>query len=149
LLLKGLKMSSLKLQGNAANTGVQTLQSANISTTITQTLPVTDAITLGYLNAPPVGTKTASYTLAVGDVGKYVQLGASGAIVIPTSTFSEGDLISIYNNTASTATITCSAPTAYIAGTNTIVTSATLASRGVCTVLFSSATTCVLTGNVS
>jgi len=142
-------MSSLKLQGNAANTGVQTLQSANISTTITQTLPVTDAITLGYLNAPPVGTKTASYTLAVGDVGKYVQLGASGAIVIPTSTFSEGDLISIYNNTASTATITCSAPTAYIAGTNTIVTSATLASRGVCTVLFSSATTCVLTGNVS
>jgi hypothetical protein len=149
LLLKGLKMSSLKLQGNAANTGVQTLQSANISTTITQTLPVTDAITLGYLNAPPVGTKTASYTLAVGDVGKYVQLGASGAIVIPTSTFSEGDLISIYNNTASTATITCSAPTAYIAGTNTVVTSATLASRGVCTVLFYSATACVLTGNVT
>jgi len=142
-------MSSLKLQGNAANTGVQTLQSANISTTITQTLPVTDAITLGYLNAPPVGTKTASYTLAVGDVGKYVQLGASGAIVIPTSTFSEGDLISIYNNTASTATITCSAPTAYIAGTNTVVTSATLASRGVCTVLFYSATACVLTGNVT
>ena len=142
-------MSSLKLQGNAANTGVQTLQSANISTTITQTLPVTDAVTLGYLNAPPVGTKTASYTLTTADVGKYVQLGTSGAIVIPTSTFSEGDLISIYNNTASSATITCSAPTAYIAGTNTVVTSATLATRGICTVLFSSATTCVLTGNVS
>jgi hypothetical protein len=106
-------------------------------------------VTLGYLNAPPVGTKTTSYTLAVGDVGKYVQLGTSGAIVIPTSTFSEGDLISIYNNTASSATITCSSPTAYIAGTNTVVTSATLATRGVCTVLFSSATTCVLTGNVS
>ena len=143
-------MSSLKLQGNSANTGVQTLQSANISATITQTLPVTDAVTLGYLNAPPVGTKTASYTLAVGDVGKYVQLGASGAIVIPTSVFSEGDLISIYNNTSSTKAITCSALTAYLAGgTGSAVTSATIAIQGVVTVLFSSATTCVLTGNVS
>ena len=89
-------MSSLKLQGNAANTGVQTLQSANISTTITQTLPVTDAVTLGYLNAPPVGTKTASYTLTTADVGKYVQVGTSGSIVVPNSTFSEGDLVYIY-----------------------------------------------------
>jgi hypothetical protein len=142
-------MSAIKLQGNSSGAGTSVLQSANTASTLTQTLPSTDAVTLGYLNAPPVGTKTASYTLAVGDVGKYVQLGASGAIVIPTSTFSEGDLISIYNNTSSTATITCSAPTAYIAGSNTTVTSATLAIRGVCTVLFSSATTCVLTGNVS
>ena len=142
-------MSAIKLQGNSSGAGTSVLQSANTSSTLTQTLPATDAVTLGYLNAPPVGTKTASYTLAVGDVGKYVQLGTSGAIVVPTSVFSEGDLISIYNNTASSATITCSAPTAYIAGTNTVVTSATLATRGVCTVLFSSATTCVLTGNVS
>jgi hypothetical protein len=142
-------MSAIKLQGNSSGSGTSVLQSANTGSTQTQTLPATDAVTLGYLNAPPVGTKTASYTLAVGDVGKYVQLGASGAIVIPTSTFSEGDLISIYNNTASTATITCSAPTTKIAGSNTTVTSATLAIQGVCTVLFSSATTCVLTGNVS
>jgi len=142
-------MSAIKLQGNASGAGTSVLQSANTGSTITQTLPSTDAVTLGYLNAPPVGTKTASYTLAVGDVGKYVQLGASGAIVIPTSTFSEGDLVSIYNNNSSTATITCSALTTKIAGSNTTVTSATLAIQGVCTVLFSSATTCVLTGNVS
>jgi hypothetical protein len=142
-------MSAIKLQGNASGAGTLVLQSANTGSTLTQTLPATDAVTLGYLNAPPVGTKTASYTLAVGDVGKYVQLGASGAIVIPTSTFSEGDLISIYNNNSSTATITCSALTTKIAGSNTTVTSATLAIQGVCTVLFSSATTCVLTGNVS
>lgn len=143
-------MSNIKLQGNASGAGTATLQSPNISTTITQTLPTTDAVTLGYLNAPPVGTKTASYTLAVGDVGKYVQLGASGAIVIPASVFSEGDLVTIYNNTSSTKGITCSAVTAYLAGgTGTAVTSATIAIQGVCTVLFSSATTCVLTGNVS
>jgi hypothetical protein len=142
-------MSAIKLQGNSSGAGTSVLQSANTASTLTQTLPSTDAVTLGYLNAPPVGTKTASYTLAVGDVGKYVQLGTSGAIVIPTSVFSEGDLISIYNNTASTAAITCSALTTKIAGSNTTVTSATLAIQGVCTVLFSSATTCVLTGNVS
>ena len=143
-------MSAIKLQGNSSGSGTSVLQSANTSSTLTQTLPSTDAVTLGYLNAPPVGTKTASYTLAVGDVGKYVQLGASGAIVIPTSVFSEGDLISIYNNTSSTKAITCSALTAYLAGgTGSAVTSATIAIQGVVTVLFSSATTCVLTGNVS
>jgi hypothetical protein len=141
---------SVLLQGRAGGTSsyVATITPTTLTASRTLTLPDSTA-TLGYLNAPPVGNKTASYTLAVGDVGKYVQLGASGAIVIPTSTFSDGDLVTIYNNTSSTATITCSAPTAYIAGSNTVVTSVTLAIRGVCTVLFSSATTCVLTGNVS
>jgi hypothetical protein len=142
-------MSALKLQGNSANTGVQTLQSANISTTITQTLPSTDAVTLGYLNAPPVGTKTASYTLATTDVGKYVQVGTSGSIVVPNSTFSEGDLISIYNNTTGNIAITLSTTNAYIAGTNTSLGTANLTTRGVTTVLFYSSTGCVLTGNAS
>jgi hypothetical protein len=142
-------MSNIKIQGNASGAGTSVLQSANTASTLTNTLPSTDAVTLGYLNAPPVGTKTASYTLAVGDVGKYIQLGTSGAIVVPTSTFSEGDLISIFNNTTTNATITCSAVTAYIAGTNTVVTSVALSTRGVCTVLFYSATACVITGNVA
>ena len=141
---------SVLLQGRAGGTSsyVATITPTTLTASRTLTLPDSTA-TLGYVNAPPVGTKTSSYTLAVGDVGKYVQLGASGAIVIPTSVFSDGDLVSIYNNTASTATITCSAPTTKIAGSDTTVTSVTLAARGVCTVLFSSATTCVLTGNVS
>jgi len=141
---------SVLLQGRAGGTSsyIATITPTTLTASRTLTLPDSTA-TLGYVNAPPVGTKTASYTLAVGDVGKYVQLGTSGAIVVPTSVFSDGDLISIYNNTSATATITCSAPTAYIAGSNTTVTSVTLAIRGVCTVLFSSATTCVLTGNVS
>jgi len=142
-------MSSLKLQGNAANTGVQTLQSANISTTITQTLPQADAVTLGYLNAPPVGTKTAPYTLTTADVGKYVQVGSGGNITVQNSTFSEGDLISIYNNTTGNVSIVLNTTSAYIAGTNTVVGTANIASRGVATVLFFSSTGCVLTGNAS
>lgn len=142
-------MSSIKIQGNAANTGVQTLQSANISTTITQTLPTTDAVTLGYLNAPPVGTKTGSYTLAPADVGKYVQVGTGGSIVIPNSTFAEGDLVSIYNNTTGNIALTISTSSGYIAGTNTNLSTANLTTRGVATVLFFSSTGCVLTGNAS
>ena len=45
----------------------------------------------------PVGTKTSSYTLATGDVGKYIQVGSGGSITIPNSTFSEGDIVSIFN----------------------------------------------------
>ena len=118
------------------------------SSTKTYTFP-NENMSVGYRNLPAVGTKTGSYTLAVDDVGKYVQLSTGGAIVIPTSTFAEGDAITLYNNTTGTITITCSAPTAYIAGTNTVVTSITLATRGLATVLFYSATACVVSGNVS
>jgi hypothetical protein len=104
---------------------------------------------IGYRDLPAVGTKTGSYTLATGDVGKYVQIGASGAITIPDATFAEGDAISIFNNTSSTATITCSITTAYIAGTDTDKSTMTLATRGVATVLFISGTVCVVVGNVS
>lgn len=105
--------------------------------------------TVGYRNIPAVGTKTGSYSLAVADVGKYVQLGASGAITIPDATFAEGDVISIFNNTATTATITCSITTAYIAGTDSDKATMTLASRGVATILFISSTVCVVSGNVT
>lgn len=104
---------------------------------------------IGYRDLPAVGTKTTSYTLAVGDVGKYVQIGASGAITIPDATFAEGDAISIFNNTSSNATITCSITTAYIAGTDTDKATMTLATRGIATVLFISGTVCVVAGNVS
>ena len=104
---------------------------------------------IGYRDLPAVGTKTSSYTLAVGDVGKYVQIGASGAITIPDATFAEGDAISIFNNTSTTATITCSITTAYIAGTDADKATMTLATRGVATVLFISGTVCVVVGSVS
>lgn len=126
----------------------QVLTFSGPSAARTITLP-DENFTVGFRNLPAVGTKTGSYTLATGDVGKYVQVGSGGSITIPTSTFAEGDAITIYNNTTGNITITCSAPTAYIAGTNTVKTSMTLATRGVATILFYSATACVVSGNVS
>ena len=104
---------------------------------------------VGYLNIPLSGTKTASYTLVVGDVGKFVILGTSGTVVVPASIFAVGDAISVANNTAAAITCTSSAVTAYLGGTNTIVTSFSLASRGVCTILYVTASVVFITGNVS
>jgi hypothetical protein len=121
---------------------------ASLGSDITVTLPDITS-TIGFRNIPPVGTKTGSYTLATSDVGEYVQVGSGGSITIPDATFAEGDAISIFNNTSGSITITCSITTAYIAGTDSDKASVTLATRGVCTVLFISSTVCVITGNVT
>ena len=142
-------MSSIVLKGNASGSGSVTLQSGNTNSSLTQTLPLTDSVTLGYLNVPAVGTKTTSYTLATTDIGKYVQIGTSGSIVIPDATFAEGDVVMLFNNTSGAITITCSITTAYIGGTDSDKASVSLATRGVANVFFISGTVCVITGNVS
>ncbi len=140
--------SATALKLNGSSSGTATLAAPAAASTFTYTLPGQTA-TLGYVNVPPVGTKTGSYTLATSDVGEYVQVGSGGSITIPDATFAEGDVISICNNTSGNITITCSITTAYIAGTDTDKATMTLATRGVATVLFLSSTVCVVTGNVS
>jgi hypothetical protein len=113
-----------------------------------QTVDGTNAI--GYKNIPQTGSdKTTAYTLVTGDVGKYVGVGTSGSIVVPNSTFANGDAISVFNNTSGNITLTMSITTAYIGGTDTDKATITLATRGIATILFVSSTVCVVTGNVS
>jgi len=105
---------------------------------------------VGFRNVPQSGSaKTTSYTLVTSDVGKFIEVGASGAIDIPDATFSAGDFVTIFNNTAGNITITCNISNAYIAGTDTNQSSVDLATRGICDVLFISGTVCVISGNVS
>lgn len=138
---------SLKLAGSSS--GAATLNAPAAASTNTYTLPP-DAATLGYRNIPISGSaKTGSYTLATTDIGEYIQVGSGGSITIPDSTFANGDVISIFNNTSAGITITCTITTAYIAGTDSDKATVTLATRGVCTILFISSTVCVITGNVS
>jgi hypothetical protein len=138
-------MSSLVIAGDTS--GTVTLQAPGIAGGTTITLPNTSS-SMGFLNIPAVGSKTTSYTLTTMDVGKYVEVGTSGSIVIPTNTFTQGDAITVYNNTTSTIAITCSAPTTYISGINTVKTSMNLQSRGLVTLLFMSSTFCVASGAV-
>ena len=104
---------------------------------------------VGYRTLPAVGTKTSSYTLAVGVVGEYVQVGSGGSITIPNSTFAEGDVVVIANNHSAAITITCTISDAYIAGTDTDKATVSLATRGLCNILFLSGTRCIISGNVT
>jgi hypothetical protein len=113
------------------------------------TLPNTTS-TLGFINIPPVGQKTAAYTLSTVDVGKFVeQSNANGIITIPTSTFSSGDAVSVFNNTNTSLTISCTGLTAFTPGNNSSKTSVNVGVRGVASVLFISSSVCVVTGSLT
>lgn len=103
---------------------------------------------VGFKNIP-ASTKTTSYTLATGDVGKLIVVGSGGSIVVPNSVFSAGDAVLIFNNNSSAITMTMTISTSYIGGVNTDDNSISLATRGVANILFISGTVCVVTGNVS
>jgi hypothetical protein len=130
-----------------------------LSTSPTLTTPVLGTPTSGTLsNCTVDGTNAVGYrnvpissnstnTLVVGDVGKV--LSVSAGQTVPNSTFAAGDVVVIFNNSASSITLTMSITTAYIAGTNTDKDTMTLATRGVATILFISGTVCVVSGNVS
>lgn len=132
----------------------------NIDVTITPkgtgvvTTGKTYSDTYGKVRAiPQTGSaKTSSYTLDVTDVGRFVELGTSGTVVVPASVFSAGDAISIVNNTSGTIACTCSAvTTVYKGGFNTNISSTgfSITTRGVCTILFVNATTVVVNGNLA
>ena len=139
-------MSSIVISGDTS--GTITLQAPAIAGAATISLPNTSA-SMGYLNIPAVGSKTSSYTLATLDVGKYVEVGNSGSITLPNNVFSQGDAITIFNNTSNSITITSSAPATYISGTNTLKTSMNLQTRGLVTILFTANNFCVASGAVS
>jgi hypothetical protein len=134
---------------NSAVVMSSTLSGATISGSA-NTLTVDGTVGVGFKSIPQSGSaKTTGYTLAVGDVGKFIEVGASGSITIPNATFSAGDVISIFNNTSGDITITCTITTAYIAGADNDEATVDLATRGICTILFISGTVCVISGNVA
>lgn len=158
-IITGDSSGSLALQG-AGNTGI-TISSAGVPTLVTPVLgtPTSGNLTsctadgtnaVGYRNIPLSGIKTASYTLVAGDVGKFVELGTSGTIVVPASVFTTGDAISIFNNTSGSISCTCSAvTTVYKGGTDADIASFSVTTRGVATILFITATVAVVTGNLA
>jgi hypothetical protein len=105
---------------------------------------------VGFRVIPSAGAeKSSSYTLQTADRGEFVQVASGGSITVPNSTFAAGDVVVVYNNHTAAITITLSTTNAYIAGTNTNKTSVSLATRGICNILFISATVAILTGNVT
>lgn len=86
---------------------------------------------------------SASTTIARTDVGKTVV--ATGTITVPNAVFSQGDAVSIYNNSGASITISAGITTMRLAGTATTG-SRTLAQRGMATLWFNSGTEVVVMG---
>jgi hypothetical protein len=159
--ITGQNVSSTKLQFNPS-TGVLSATSFTGSATLTAPVLGTpasgnlDSCTadgtnkVGYRNIPNSGAKTSSYTLVIGDVGKFIELGTGGTVVVPASVFAAGDVISIFNNTGASISCACSnVTTVYKGGTDADISSFSVTTRGVATILFISATTAVVTGNLA
>ncbi len=99
----------------------------------------------GNLRRIPQNSQTTGYTLVVGDLGKHISI-TTGGVTVPANVFSAGDVVTIYNNSASTQTITQGTSlTLRLAGTATTG-NRSLALRGIATVLFISATEAVING---
>lgn len=86
---------------------------------------------------------SASTTIARTDVGKTVV--ATGTITVPNAVFSQGDAVSIYNNSGAAISISAGITTMRLAGTATTG-SRTLAQRGMATLWFNSGTEVVVMG---
>jgi hypothetical protein len=130
-------VSGLTLTGTVTTSGSLTLGGSITSVASAATI---DGVTIGYRNIP---RSTTSGTATTGDIGKCIAV--SAGITIPNSTFSAGDAISIYNDSAAAITITAGVATLHLAGTSSTG-NRTLAARGVATIWFNSATEAIISG---
>jgi len=132
---------------NLDTTGGTTIGSSllTLSSTGAVTSPsLADAV--GYKGLPQ-NSQTASYTLALTDMGKHISI-TTGGVVIPANgsvAFPIGSAISIFNNSGSNQTISITTDTLRLAGTATTG-SRTLAQYGVATCLKVTATVWVISG---
>ena len=93
----------------------------------------------------PQNAQTGAYTLAIGDVGKHISI-TTGGVTVASGVFAVGDIVSIYNNSSSSQTITQGAGvTLRLAGTATTG-NRTLAQRGIATVLCVASNDFVISG---
>lgn len=144
------------LTGTSTNITTATHASANITVlNVPQALTGTSATITNILdglgavrNIPASSAKTTAYTLQTSDNGTFINT-SSGTITVPNNTFVAGNAVSIFNNSANGISLTLSTSSAFIAGTDSNKTGMTLATRGVCTVLFVNPSLCVVSGNVS
>ena len=115
----------------------------NINTDLNVSGVVSD--TAGSLRNLPQVSKSSAYTLIASDTGKHVSI-SSGGVTVASGVFSIGDVVTIYNNSSSSQTITQgTSVTLRQAGTSNTG-NRTLAEYGVATVLCIALNTFVISG---
>ena len=108
---------------------------------------VVDAV--GYKGIPQ-NSQTSQYTLALTDIGKHISI-TTGGVVVPANgsvAFPIGATIVLFNNSASTQSVSITTDTLRQAGTTNTGTR-TLAAYGVATLIKVASTVWVISGNVT
>ena len=115
----------------------------NINTDLNVSGVVSD--TAGSLRNLPQVSKSSAYTLIASDTGKHVSI-SSGGVTVASGVFSIGDVVTIYNNSSSSQTITQgTSVTLRQAGTSNTG-NRSLASYGVATLMCVASNTFVISG---
>ena len=99
----------------------------------------------GGIRAIPQNSKTAAYTLVVGDVGKHINI-TTGGVTVPSGVFSVGDAVTIYNDSASDQTVTQGSSVTLRSAGTADTGNRTLAQRGICTLLCVASNEFVISG---
>ena len=136
-----LAYTTANLAYGAANTGLQNTN-ITIAGNVTSTGTVSDS--RGDVRSSPINAQTTSYVLTTGDNGKTIS--TNTGVTVPNTVISTGQMFSIFNNSASSITITSAGSiTMYLGGSSTTG-NRTLATYGIATVLCVAANTFVITG---
>ena len=99
----------------------------------------------GELRDIPVNSQTASYVLVATDAGKFISI-TTGGVTVPTAVFAVGDVLSIYNDSGSSQTITQGASTTLRFVGTTSTGNRTLRSYGLCSILCVASNVFVISG---
>jgi hypothetical protein len=93
----------------------------------------------------PANAQTSAYTLVAADAGKHISI-TTGGVTVPSGVFATGDVISVYNNSTSSQTITQGASVTLRNAGTANTGNRTLAQYGVCTLLCVASNTFVISG---
>lgn len=103
------------------------------------------ADTVGNVRNLPVQNKSMSYVLVAADNGQVISI-TTGGVTVPSGVFSAGQAVSIYNNSASTQTITQGGGATLTQAATGATGNRSLARNGLCTVLCVASNSFVITG---
>ena len=147
--LNATSATATSLTSSSASVTTLTSSSASITTLTGSSATITTVSdAYGNVRSAPINSQTSSYVLVATDNGKAISI-TTGGVTVPNSVMSSGNMVIIYNNSGSSQTITQgSGVTLQWAGQVSSATgSRTLGLYSLCTILFTSSSTAVITGS--
>jgi hypothetical protein len=131
---------------NGGNVGINTTTpDATLAVAGTGKFTSTLSDIVGNVRSIPQNAKTAAYTLAATDNGQHISI-TTGGVTVPSAIFAAGQVVTIFNNSASSQTITQGTSVTLRQAGTASTGNRTLAQYGVATILCVASNTFVITG---